>query len=143
MVDYRFLCSVRSTTTIVRGYQCDNYQHMNNARYLEVLEDARWNYLDPVRKEGFFERNNLIFLVVNININYRFPAVMDDVLETDVEAANYGRASMTVKQRVFNKTQNKISADAEVTFVLYDTAKGRPAYITDEIKKKFDELAAD
>ncbi|MEP8710355.1 hypothetical protein ABKV66_22685, partial [Enterobacter hormaechei] len=26
----------------VRGYHLDVYQHVNNARYLEFLEEARW-----------------------------------------------------------------------------------------------------
>lgn len=27
----------------VRGYHLDVYQHVNNARYLEFLEEARWD----------------------------------------------------------------------------------------------------
>ncbi len=29
----------------VRGYHLDVYQHVNNARYLEFLEEARWDGL--------------------------------------------------------------------------------------------------
>lgn len=30
----------------VRGYHLDVYQHVNNARYLEFLEEARWDGLE-------------------------------------------------------------------------------------------------
>ena len=30
----------------VHGYHLDVYQHVNNARYLEFLEEARWNALE-------------------------------------------------------------------------------------------------
>ena len=30
----------------VRGYHLDVYQHVNNARYLEFLEEARWHGLE-------------------------------------------------------------------------------------------------
>ena len=30
----------------VRGYHLDGYQHVNNARYLEFLEEARWHGLE-------------------------------------------------------------------------------------------------
>ena len=30
----------------VRGYHLDLYGHVNNARYLEFLEEARWAYFD-------------------------------------------------------------------------------------------------
>ena len=31
----------------VRGYHLDLYGHVNNARYLEFLEEARWAYFEP------------------------------------------------------------------------------------------------
>ncbi len=34
----------------VRGYHLDVYQHVNNARYLEFLEEARWDGLGEQRK---------------------------------------------------------------------------------------------
>lgn len=60
----------------VRGYHLDVYQHVNNARYLEFLEEARWDWLE--NHEGFrwMTKNNIAFIVVNININYRTPAVL-------------------------------------------------------------------
>jgi len=59
----------------VRGYHLDVYQHVNNARYLEFLEEARWDGLE--QEEGFqwMTANRIAFVVVNININYRRPAV--------------------------------------------------------------------
>ena len=30
----------------VRGYHLDGYGHVNNARYLEFLEEGRWGYFD-------------------------------------------------------------------------------------------------
>ncbi|WP_193386247.1 acyl-CoA thioesterase, partial [Yersinia pestis] len=30
----------------VRGFHIDVFQHVNNARYLEFLEEARWEWLD-------------------------------------------------------------------------------------------------
>ena len=32
----------------VRGYHLDVYQHVNNARYLEFLEEARWDGLEKI-----------------------------------------------------------------------------------------------
>ena len=43
---------IRKTDIRVRGYHLDLYGHVNNARYLEFLEEARWdlfdNNLDPM-----------------------------------------------------------------------------------------------
>ncbi|MDU4093741.1 MAG: YbgC/FadM family acyl-CoA thioesterase, partial [Pantoea sp.] len=64
----------------VRGYHLDVYQHVNNARYLEFLEEARWEWLEKLNAFHWLMENKLAFVVVNININYRRPALLGHVL---------------------------------------------------------------
>ncbi len=64
----------------VRGYHLDVYQHVNNARYLEFLEEARWDGLENSDSFQWMTARNIAFVVVNININYRRPAVLSDLL---------------------------------------------------------------
>ncbi len=64
----------------VRGYHLDVYQHVNNARYTEFLEEARWDGLENSPAFQWMMEKNIAFVVVNININYRRPAVLGDVL---------------------------------------------------------------
>lgn len=64
----------------VRGYHLDVYQHVNNARYLEFLEEARWHGLENSDSFHWMTAHNIAFVVVNININYRRPAVLSDLL---------------------------------------------------------------
>jgi conserved hypothetical protein TIGR00051 len=64
----------------VRGYHLDVYQHVNNARYLEFLEEARWDGLENSASFQWMTAHHIAFVVVNININYRRPAVLSDVL---------------------------------------------------------------
>lgn len=59
----------------VRGYHLDVYQHVNNARYLEFLEEARWDGLENSPAFQWMMEKNIAFVVVNININYRRPRV--------------------------------------------------------------------
>ena len=37
---------MHQTVVRVRGYHLDVFQHVNNARYLEFLEEARWSYFE-------------------------------------------------------------------------------------------------
>ena len=37
----------------VRGFHIDVYQHVNNGRYMEFLEEARWEFMDHT---GFAEK---------------------------------------------------------------------------------------
>ena len=64
----------------VRGFHLDVYQHVNNARYLEFLEEARWDGLENNENFQWMTANNIAFVVVNININYRHTAYLRDRL---------------------------------------------------------------
>ena len=71
---------MKDTIIKVRGYHLDVYQHVNNARYLEFLEEARWNALEDGDLISTLQQNNWGFAVVNINIAFRRAAVLCDVL---------------------------------------------------------------
>ncbi|HAH11926.1 MAG TPA: thioesterase, partial [Pantoea agglomerans] len=88
------------TTIKVRGYHLDVYQHVNNARYLEFLEEARWEWLEEVEAFHWLQEQKLAFVVVNININYRRPAVLGDVLTIDSEITQLNGKSGIIAQRV-------------------------------------------
>ncbi len=110
----------KSTTEIaVRGYHLDVYQHVNNARYLELLEEARWRHYEDY-PPSYFVSKGWGFVIVNININYKSPAVMGDVLQIHTAVARIGNSSMTFKQEVYVKGTQKLAVDAEVTFVILD-----------------------
>lgn len=108
------------TTIKVRGYHLDVYQHVNNARYLEFLEEARWEWLEEVEAFHWLQEQKLAFVVVNININYRRPAVLGDVLTIDSEITQLNGKSGIIAQRVLLAGQDTVVADAALTFVCID-----------------------
>lgn len=109
----------------VRGYHADLYGHVNNARYLEMLEEARWNHFEHGIDYNEFKVNGWAFVIVNININYRKPAVPGDVLQVHTRYKTHGSRSMTMHQRVMLNGTDTVSADADVTFVVLDTNAGK------------------
>jgi len=71
---------MHTTEIKVRGYHLDVFGHVNNARYLEFLEEARWAIFDDKVNLEDLAREGYVFTVVNININYRRPAFLHDRL---------------------------------------------------------------
>jgi len=127
----------------VRGYHLDVFGHVNNARYLEFLEEARWTYLEQMGISfDSFARKGISLAVVNININYRAPSVLGDVLVIETTLNKIGNRSIVLNQVVHKKHDNKRVIDAEVTFVIIDLATGRAIQIDDELKQQWHELSA-
>lgn len=133
---------MNGTRIKIRGYHCDSYGHVNNARYLELLEEARWEFLEPALEEKFFESRNLLFIVVNINISYKKSLLPDQDVIIDITNVVYNNKSMIVTQVIKDVKTEAICSSADVTFVLLNSKTGKPETISEEIINKFNELEA-
>lgn len=122
------------TTIKVRGYHLDVYQHVNNARYLEFLEEARWQWLEEDNAFYWLMEQQLAFVVVNININYRRPAVLGDVLNIESEVTQLNGKSGIIAQRVLLASDKTVVADASLTFVCIDLRTQRAVAIEGELR---------
>ena len=104
----------------VRGYHLDVYQHVNNARYLEFLEEARWDGLENSDSFQWMTAHNIAFVVVNININYRRPAVLSDLLTITSQLQQLNGKSGILSQVITLEPEGQVVADALITFVCID-----------------------
>ena len=118
----------------VRGFHIDIFSHVNNARYLEFMEEARWVVIDKYINLKRMQAKGIIFVVVNININYRRPASMGDILELYLGLTKIGGKSAVFYQEIRLKGTDTVVADAQVTFVFADKNTGKAVRIDDEIK---------
>ena len=130
------------TTIKVRGYHLDVYQHVNNARYLEFLEEARWEWLEEVEAFHWLQEQKLAFVVVNININYRRPAVLGDVLTIDSAITQLNGKSGIIAQRVLLAGQETVVADAALTFVCIDLRTQKAVTLEGELRERLMRLMA-
>lgn len=128
------------TTIKVRGYHLDVYQHVNNARYLEFLEEARWAWLEKLEAFNWMNENHLAFVVVNININYRRPAVLGDVLAIHSALEQLNGKSGVIAQTVTLAPNGEAVADAKLTFVCIDLRTQRAQPMEGELKKRMEEM---
>ena len=119
----------------VRGFHIDIFSHVNNARYLEFMEEARWVVIDKYFDLKKMQAKGIIFVVVNININYRRPASMGDILELYLGLTKIGGKSAVFYQEIRLKGTDTVVADAQATFVFADKNTGKAVKIDDEIKR--------
>lgn len=122
---------------VVRGFHLDLYQHVNHARYLEFLEDARWGFFEQARPIEWLFEKQIGLVIVNINVNYRYPAKLNDVLSIRSFVAKTGTKSVVIHQDIFLKNSETKVLDADVTFVITDLNTGVPIVLDDELKTIF------
>lgn len=68
-------------TIQVRGYELDSYGHVNNAVYLNYLEQSRWDIIHETGLLDLLNNENLLLVVIENRIRYIREAVLFDELE--------------------------------------------------------------
>ncbi len=124
----------------VRGYHLDIYGHVNNARYLEFLEEARWSFFEAHNTLEVFAELKLAFVLVNININYRRPGLPNDILHIATNVESVGNKSCKVSQKITLDGTEEVIADAVITFALMDMATNKAVVIDGEVRDKLSKM---
>ncbi|HOX25735.1 MAG TPA: thioesterase family protein [Candidatus Krumholzibacteria bacterium] len=122
----------------IRGYHLDAYGHVNNARWIELLEEARWRWLDQDVDLPAWDARGQGIAVVNLDVNYRRPARAHDELEFRCWITKLGGRSAVCRQEVVRKISGERLVDADVTFVLFDLGSGRPLPLAGDARAAFE-----
>ena len=129
----------KSITEIkVRGYHLDIYQHVNNARYLEFLEEARWSHYDGLEGIISLQKEKLGFVVVNINISYVNQATNGDTISIATQIKQVNEKTIIYEQIISIKGTEKVVVKADITAVIVDMKLGKATKLTPEILKHLD-----
>lgn len=87
-----------------------------HSNYISYMERARTEFL---REHGLSVREmhdmGIIFPVVAIEVNFRAPARLDDLLEVRTQIAELRNSSFVAAQQVVRKEDGKLLVDAKVT----------------------------
>lgn len=132
----------RTHDIVVHGFHCDLYGHVNNARYLEFLEAARWESLRGAIDVEDWHRRGWLFVIAHIEIAYKAAATLGDRLTVHTWQGEFGRRSAKVNQRVVNLSGRTV-AEATITYVVLDRDSQRPLPLDGEIRAGLEALPAD
>ena len=119
----------------VRGFHLDLYGHVNNARYLEFLEAARWEMLEGGDLDWFMQHGYAL-VVSRIDIRYLRPAGMADVLQIHTCLNRLLPRAGVIVQKIINKATGKRVAEAEVTFAVVHPGRSGALPISEDIAKR-------
>ncbi|MDO5639565.1 MAG: thioesterase family protein [Neisseria sp.] len=119
------------TTIRVRGYHLDGYGHVNNARYLEFLEEARWAFFEQHQLMRYLQGEMMV--VARIDIRYRRPATAGDILRVDTFVNHVEPRQVQLTQNIVLAEAGKNAVEAEITLVPVSGATGRATDLNPEL----------
>ncbi len=127
----------------VRFQDCDPFNHLNNAKYIDYFINAREDQLIDNYQIDVFEyakKTGHNWVVASNQIAYKRPALMMETIVIDSQLVKYTNKSLLVEMRMWDATQSKLKALMWVNFVHYDFIHKKVADHTPEFMSIFENV---
>jgi YbgC/YbaW family acyl-CoA thioester hydrolase len=104
------------TSLTVRGYELDSYGHVNNAVYLQYMEQARWVFMKDNELLERIEDEELFLVVTETHIRYVHEANLFDelVIETSLKEE---KPYLVFRQKIINEKSGDVLSRATITTI--------------------------
>ncbi|MBC8370552.1 MAG: acyl-CoA thioesterase [Planctomycetes bacterium] len=116
----------------------DNLGVLNNAVYLTLLEEARYQYFSNLDLLHLAKHFN--FVLGQTNIRFLAPGVGAAPVKIAVQTSKLGNRSFTQKYRVYCPLTELIWAEAEAVMVVWDQKTRSVSDMPDEFRSKISEF---
>ena len=128
----------------VRFMDIDALQHVNNARYLNFLEESRIAYSQDLLNT-YNSIQELNVLVARVEIDFMRPILFEEKVKVYTRIAKLGNKSFTFESIITttNKKGEFPSAKAVQTWVAFDPKTNQTAPIDDKLRERIIELEPD
>ncbi len=132
------------TNIKVRGFHIDHFGHVNNARYLEFLEEGRWDYCEKNRLiDDLFHKTGIIHVVKEIRIKYLKPAFAGNIIRIATCVKEAQGKEITMSQTAFLEGSKIKIAEALIVNTLFDLHTNAAVEITPEVTAIWQDLYQD
>lgn len=116
---------------LIRESHLDSYGHVNNATYLEILEDARWDFITN-NGYGFQKVHELKQgpVILEINLKFKSELKLREKVKITMSMVEYTGKIGRLKQEII-KADGTVAAEAIFTIGLFDMVKRKLIEPTD------------
>lgn len=105
---------------IIKEHHLDTFGHVNNATYLQIFEEARWEFISA---RGFglksIEGSGLGPTILECHIKFLREIRLREKIIIESEMLNYDGKIGYLKQEIKNE-KNELCCEAKFTFGLFD-----------------------
>lgn len=122
----------------IKEHHVDSYGHVNNATYLALYEEARWEIITP-RGYGFKEIHERKQgpVILEVNLKFLKEIRLRENITIQTKIVHYtGKVGQMQQQMI--KTDGSVASEALFTFGLFDIKERKLIEPTPEWKKALD-----
>jgi acyl-CoA thioester hydrolase len=105
---------------IIKEHHLDSYGHVNNATYLNLYEEARWQAITD-RGYGYdtVHATGLGPVILEVNVKFLKELTLREKIIITLEVISYDRKICKLKQQML-KANNEVASEAFITAAFFD-----------------------
>ena len=110
---------------MIREHHLDSYGHVNNATYVQILEEARWQCITETgygynvvqeKKQGH--------VLLEINVQFRKEIKLREKIKITVQSDPMKGKIGVINQKIFRE-DGQVGVEAKITYGMFDLATRR------------------
>jgi acyl-CoA thioester hydrolase len=117
------MANIHEKTVVISEAHLDSFGHMNNARYLELFEQARW---DLITDRGFgidvIRRSGTGPTILEVTVKFMRELAPRDTIVIRSDLLSYERKVGQLRQQMI-KADGTVACEAVFTFGLFDVER--------------------
>ena len=106
---------------LIREAHLDSFGHVNNAAYVQLYEEARWDF---ITKNGFgldyVLKNQIGPVILDIKVRFKRELINREVIKITSKTVEIINPKMMVLEQTMYKADGKIASDALFTVGFFD-----------------------
>ena len=115
MTDFKFYFPIQ-----VRYGDLDPQWHVNNAKFLTYIEQARFAYLVELQLWDGKSFMDLGLIIADVHVSYKAPILLGQKVRVGVRVQNIGTKSLTYACQIEDETTHAVLATAEIIGVSFN-----------------------
>ena len=121
-----------SKEVVVSASQIDQLDHMNNVKYVELIQEISSEHWFKTI-QGFFPADKYIWVVANHNISYLRPAFLNERLIVSTYVQDFESTFSNRVVEIKFKKSDKMVMRSVTKWCLLDARSQKPMKVTEEI----------
>ena len=127
----------------IRFQDCDPFNHLNNAKYLDYFINTREDQLyEHYQLSAFeyFQNYGKSWLVSSNQISYLKPASTMETVTIESQLIQFANKTLLVEMKMWDKGETELKSVLWTRFVHFDTRSNKVCNHSDDLMKLFGEI---
>jgi acyl-CoA thioester hydrolase len=134
---------ILESKTKIRFQDCDPFNHLNNAKYLDYFINQREDQIEEEYNLNIFnhlKKTGQCWVVGSNQIIYLKPAFLMEEIIVESKLIDYDEKSIRVEMKMFNKDKTQLKSLLWIRFIYFDAKSQKSAIQPEEFMSLFKDV---